>query len=313
MPPPNGIQLRKELSKSLDFGHTPFMFLTARSAQLDKYSGLECGADDYITKPFEVEELLIRIHSILRRDEWGYQRGVKETCLALDKLRTSISSNLSHEMRTPLTVLLATLDMVIQERLTQDNNELTHYLQRASTSAYRLKFLIEDLEMLYNIDQGMLNTFHQPVDLKYNLINPVDQVLKSWEHKSLIIKWNFNPGMVIYAPRDNFSHALTHLVDNACKFSPENGEVSISAQPNGIGGCIIELVDQGIGVPLDLREKVFERYYQIDQGDKRLYGGLGIGLTIARAFSQAIGGDVQFLDTPVGCRVRMILPPCRLD
>ena len=122
-------------------------------------------------------------------------------------------------------------------------------------------------------------------------------------------KININPGVNIYAPHAEFSHVVAHLVDNACKFSPDQGEIAISVRANGLGGCAFEVIDQGMGVPLDLREKVFERYYQINQHETRQFGGLGIGLTIARAFAQALDGDVQILDSPFGCRVRMVLPP----
>ena len=72
-------------------------------------------------------------------------------------------------------------------------------------------------------------------------------------------------------------------------------------------------MDEGFGIPLDLREKVFVRYYQVNQEDARLYGGLGIGLTIARVFAQAMLGAIQILDSPCGCRVGMVLSPYDLN
>lgn len=71
--------------------------------------------------------------------------------------------------------------------------------------------------------------------------------------------------------------------------------------------------DKGPGIPQDLRAKVFDRYYQISQGNARQYYGLGIGLFIARSFARSLGGDVQILDSPVGCLVRMVLPLFDLD
>jgi signal transduction histidine kinase len=313
MPPPNGIQLKKELTKDPKTGRIPFLFLTARTAQVDKLAGLESGADDYITKPFDVYELLARIQSVLRRDDLGHQRGVEETTDSVDKLRKSISTNLSHEMRTPLTVLLSTLDLVIREKFTTDNDELFRYVNRANTSANRLKFLIEDLEMLHDIDCGNLTTFNQLIDIKFHIKDPIDQILKIWEAKNLKVHMVINPEINVYAPRKEFSHVVTHLVDNACKFSPVDGHIHISIQPYGVGGCVVDIIDQGNGIPLELRERVFERYYQISQGDAREFGGLGIGLTLARAFAESQGGDVQIMDNPTGCRVRMVIPPQKFE
>ena len=312
MPPPNGLQLKKELAKDPQADQVPFLFLSARSALVDKLDGLENGADDYLTKPFEVSELLARILSVLRRDELGRRRGRQEATAALDGLRSGISANLSHEMRTPLTILLSTLELVVREKFTENNQDLENYLELANRSAYRIKFLIEDLEMLHRIDQGWMNSLRQNIDLQFDLKDPLFKIWKVWESKEIHVQLNIHPGACIEAPRFEFSHVLMHLVDNACKFSPFQGKVSVFVEPNGMGGCILDVMDEGEGIPLDLREKVFERYYQVSQGDTRLYGGLGIGLTLARAFAQSLGGEVQIMDSPQGCCTRLVLPPNNL-
>lgn len=313
MPLLNGIQLKKTLVKNSPSGQIPFIFLTARSAVADKVASFEIGADDYITKPFDVNELLSRIHAVLRRNELGYKKGVEDSSVEIDKLRSSISTNLSHEMRTPLTTLLATLDLVIKEKFTRSNIELANYIKKANQSAYRLKFLVEDLEMLHAIDTNSMNTMRWKIDFQFHIKNPIDQVLKSWENKSLNLNLTINPDTCIYAPRNEFSHTVSHLVDNACKFSPKGGIIFVNIHPNGWGGCVIEIIDQGRGIPLELREKVFERYFQISQGDCREFGGLGIGLTLARAFALSQLGELKITDYPKGCGVQMILPPSPLD
>ena len=313
MPPPNGIQLKKELSVDPDLGHIPFFFLTARTAQMDKLAGLQSGADDYITKPFDVNELLARIQSVLRREERGHSRGIQESIADLDKPRSNISANLSHEMRTPLTIILSTLELILKDKFVQRNLELDEYITTASSSAYRLKFLVEDLEMLYDMDQKHLTYVPQRIDMTFHLKNPINQTTVLWEKKKLNIKININPNTMIFAPRNEFGHVVAHLVDNACKFSPDKGKVNISVEPGESGGCVIEVTNDGIGIPPELREKVFERYYQISQGDTRDFGGLGVGLTIARTYVRAWGGDIQILDSLSGCRVRMVLPPNNLE
>ena len=313
MPSPNGIQLKEELSTNPELGHIPFIFLTARTAQVDKLAGLQSGADDYITKPFDVNELLARIQSVLRREERGHNREIQGSIADLDKLRSSITTNISHEMRTPLTVILSTLELILKDKFVQRNVELDEYITTASSSAYRLKFLVEDLEMLYDMDQGSLSYLTQKIDINFHLKNPINQTLILWEKKKLNVQIKINPLTVIFAPRNEFGHVVAHLVDNACKFSPEKGKVSISVEPGESGGCVIEVTNDGIGIPPELREKVFERYYQISQGDTRDFGGLGVGLTIARTYVRAWGGDIQILDSLSGCRVRMVLPPNELE
>ena len=79
----------------------------------------------------------------------------------------------------------------------------------------------------------------------------------------------------------------------------------------GDGSVAITIQDEGPGIPLELREKVFERFYQIDQGDSRKYEGLGVGLTIARAVFTSLGGTVSILDSLHGCRVQALIPSYR--
>ena len=89
--------------------------------------------------------------------------------------------------------------------------------------------------------------------------------------------------------------------------------MDINLAANGEGGCILTVTDQGPGIPVELCEKAFERYFQVSQGDARLYEGLGVGLTIARAFARGLGGDVVILDSDAGCRVQMTIPPAPAD
>ena len=313
MPPPNGIQVKKQLANDPILGQIPFLFLTARISPVDKVAGLENGADDYVTKPFDINELLARIQAVLRRDEYGHRRGIQTSLADLNKLRANISTNLSGEIRTPLTIILSTLELILNEKFSRDDDELGRYIHLASTNAHRLNFLTEDIEMLYKIDQGDLDFLKQRIDITFHLKNPINQVLKMWEKKQLNLQLTIDPEAILFAPRNHFQHIVAHLVDNACKFSPEKGKIKIEVQPDEEGGCYLEITDEGIGIPVEMREKVFERYFQISQGNTRKFGGLGIGLTIARTYTRAWGGDVLILDNPAGCRVRMVLPPYQMD
>ena len=106
-----------------------------------------------------------------------------------------------------------------------------------------------------------------------------------------------------------FARAVFHLMDNACKFSPDGAHITILFRRSGLGGCVLSIENEGSFIPVELREKVFERYYQIQTGDDRPSEGLGIGLTIARAVAEACGGNVTIGNSEVGCKVFMTIPP----
>jgi len=112
----------------------------------------------------------------------------------------------------------------------------------------------------------------------------------------------------IRLPRKELTQAILHLADNAFKFSKPDGNVSIDIRSTAGGGIVVDVRDEGIGIPADQREKVFERFYQISRGDTREYDGLGVGLTIARAIAESMGGGIELPEADPGCQVRMTIP-----
>jgi len=311
MPPPNGFELRKMMSLDSDLASIPFIFLTARSNPEDRVSGIREGADDYITKPFVTEELLARIEAVFRRVETEQARG-REQMKALaqedmNKLRHEILQNFHHELRTPLSNILMPLELAANNKFS-DPEEQSKFIKIALSNADRLESLVTDLILMSNIDQGNLNTIRQPIDVDMHIIAPVRKRLERYKFKELELVTDISELGRITASRREFSHALVHLLDNAFKFSFEKGQVRLTVQPGPNGGVSILVQDDGPGIPLELREKVFELFYQGSQGDRREYEGLGVGLTIARAIFRSLNGDVQILDSPQGCWVRAFIP-----
>ena len=313
MPPPNGFDLRRDLSTLPDTVNIPFIFLTARASPGDKVHGLELGADDYITKPFDIQELLARVQAVLRRSEKARQTALAEAEEQMEKVKRAISANLSHEMRTPLGVIMMSLETAVRQNPGQMKPEdWNWYLQSALNSAERLKQLVNDMVMLNAIDQGSLSTFRQRIDPQFDIDQPVRRCVNFWK-KDLKLEVAVDPQVVIFAPRMEFTQCVIHLVDNACKFSPEGGTVQVKVEPNGEGGCVVTVRDEGPGIPAEYRRQVFERFFQISRGDTRLYGGLGIGLYLVQAVATALHGSASVLDTPNGCTIQLILPPGQLD
>jgi signal transduction histidine kinase len=311
MPPPNGFELRKLMSLDSDLASIPFIFLTARSNPEDRVSGIREGADDYITKPFVTEELLARIEAVFRRVKTEQARG-REQMKAIaeqdmNKLRHEILQNFHHELRTPLSNILMPLELAANNKFS-DPEEQSKFINIALSNADRLESLVTDLILLSNIDQGNLNTIRQPIDVDMHILAPVRKRLDRYKFKELEFVTDISKLGKITAPRREFIHALVHLMDNAFKFSFEMGHVRLTIQPGSNGGVNMLVQDDGSGIPSELREKVFERFYQASQGDRREHEGLGVGLTIARAIFRSLNGGVQILDSPQGCWVSAFIP-----
>lgn len=313
MPAPNGFQLKKILSNDMLTAQIPFIFLTARTLEADKIAGLKQGADDYVTKPFNTDELIARVEAIFRRNEIGRQDGLKDQESNLEKVRRNISSNLGHEFRTPLTIILANLDLAIREKFKGRTDDLDWYLETSMNSAQKLSMLVDDLILLNDLDLAKINTMRRPINLDFHFKSPIQEVLARYTQKNLDVQITIEDGTILHAPDLEFSHAVAHLVDNAFKFSPEGARITIHLGKNGIGGCVLTIENEGSFIAPELREKVFERYFQIYQGDDRPYNGLGVGLTIVRAIVEACRGSVKILDSEIGCKVQLIYPPAAVD
>ena len=311
MPPPNGFELRRLMSLDSDLASIPFIFLTARSNVEDRVSGIREGADDYITKPFVTEELLARIEAVFRRVKTEQARGREQMKTIaqqdLNNLRNEILQNFHHELRTPLTNILMPLELAANNRFSGPE-EQSKFINIALSNADRLESLVTDLIVLSNIDHGNLNTIRQTIDVDLHILAPVRKRLERYRTKELEFITDISQEGKITAPRREFIHAVVHLMDNAFKFSFDKGQVSLNVRPGSNGGVDIMVQDEGPGISTELREKIFERFYQASQGDSREYEGLGVGLNIARAVFQSLKGNVEVLDSPKGSRVHSFIP-----
>ena len=176
MPPPNGFELRRLMSQDPLLASIPFIFLTARNGVDDRVTGIRDGADDYISKPFEVDELLARIEAVLRRVKVEQARGRDEAWehanQNMEALKQEILKNFHHEMRTPLANIIMPLEMFINNRF--DNpEEQSQFIRSALKNVDRLESLVTDFIMLTNIDHGDLNKFRQSIDVNNHILLPI--------------------------------------------------------------------------------------------------------------------------------------------
>jgi two-component system phosphate regulon sensor histidine kinase PhoR len=289
----------------------PFIFLTARSGIEDRLSGIDNGADDYITKPFDPKELVARVESVFRRVELEQAHGRAQMKIIADQemeeFKREVLQNIHHELRTPLTNILLPLEAILQSKFT-DPEEQARFIRIALSNADRLESLTTDFILLTNLDHGNLNTVRQPIDVDVHILAPVRRRMQRYQGKQLQLVTHVSVLGEIRAPRKEFTHVVIHLLDNAFKFSPPDGTVELSISSDAAGNTTLGVSDQGPGIPAELRQKVFERYFQRSQGNTREYEGLGVGLAIAKAVMDKLGGTLRILDAPAGCRIGLYLP-----
>ena len=276
MPPPDGFEVRRLLGIDPELSTIPFIFLTAKTGVADRISGIREGADDYITKPFNPEELTARIETVFRRVKAEQTRGREEMeGLAeqeMEKLRREITQNFHHEFRTPLVNVMMPLELAVTNKF-KDPEEQLHFVKMALSNLEYLDSLVTDMVILTSLDEQNVNITRQSIDPEIHIIKPIRKRLEKYKRKNinLILNAQINPGTRL--PRKEFTQCVLHLADNAFKFSHQDGKVEIEIYSIDAGGVVVNVRDEGIGIPVELRDKVFERFYQISLGDARNYDG----------------------------------------
>jgi signal transduction histidine kinase len=208
------------------------------------------------------------------------------------KMKSDFVSTVSHELRSPLTSIIGSLDTVNRPELAPPEPMSQQLLDSARRQARRLQRLIEDLLVVSRIDRGAIPVHPESIELK-PLIDEVVRVV------SIEPAVTIEPAdLTLEADRDHLSRILINLVENAAKYAPDS-PVEIYAWERDPRGYVA-VVDHGPGIPIDQRDRVFERFTQVDQSDTRSRGGTGLGLSIVKSLSEVMQGSVRIETTEGG-------------
>ena len=216
---------------------------------------------------------------------------------ALDRMKSDLLNSISHELRTPLAPILGYCDILLSGSMGPLPANSIRGVQAISTSAKRLLSLVEGLLVFVRLDQGEMALNREPVDL----VPLVAGVLEPFQTKAVEGKVTLTNEVAgglspVIADRQELMMALTHLVDNATKFTPAGGRVVVKAGPVAAedGRMVVEIAvqDTGVGIPAELHAKIFERFYQVDSSLTRQFGGVGIGLAVVKQIIEAHGSHV---------------------
>lgn len=208
------------------------------------------------------------------------------------QMKTDFVSTVSHELRSPLTSIIGSLDTVNRPELAPPEAASQQLLQNARRQAGRLQRLIEDLLVVSRIDRGAIPVHNEPIELK-TLIDEINRVV------SVEPAVTIEPSdLTVDADRDHLSRIMINLVENAAKYAP-GSPVELFAWQRGRRG-FIAVVDHGPGIPVDQRDRVFERFTQVDQSDTRSKGGTGLGLSIVKSLAEVMHGSVRIETTEGG-------------
>jgi len=213
--------------------------------------------------------------------------------------KSNFVANISHELRTPITHQRGYIDLLITEELGPLNAEQKQALAVIERSTDRLAHLIEDLILFSSAEQGQVFIRVRPFDLKRLVKTAVSYGLEQTQSKSIRLAVECPADLpYIQADEEKIIWVLMQLMDNAIKFTPPGGKITLGVEIDG-NLVMISISDNGIGIPADKIIHVFEPFYQIDGSSTRKAGGMGLGLALVKKIIEAHGSVIN-LTSSVG-------------
>lgn len=210
----------------------------------------------------------------------------------LEQIRMDFVANVTHEIRTPLTAIIGYLE-TIKSGAINNIEETTKFIDIILKQAERLNRLVEDLLTISNIEMKEMIINIENVPLRAAVNNVISLVEAKADSKNIIIDCNLREdSFLIKADRDKITQIFVNILDNAIKFTPEGGGISIAAGQSD-DYVVVTITDTGIGIPKDEIQRLGERFYRVDKSRSRDLGGTGLGLSIVKHLMMAHGGKMK--------------------
>jgi len=289
MPKMSGYDVCRLLRARYSLSDLPIIMLTAKNQIQDVVYGFQAGANDYIQKPFDKEELLARIKTLLELKD------AMEAATIANKAKSLFLSNMSHELRTPLNAVVGLTELLLRTPL---NTRQKDYTERMKQSSASLLGIINNILDYSDVDAGKMKLYCSAFSVR----PMVNELAKYFRER------NFKSDVVLHVEMDSslpsslagdpvrLKQVLFNLIDNAYKFT-EKGTITVRStvvrrdDPNNVM-VSFAVEDTGIGMSREQIDEVFAAFTQADNSPSRKYGGVGIGLAITREIVRLMGGTI---------------------
>ncbi|GAB4293500.1 MAG: phosphate regulon sensor histidine kinase PhoR [Desulfuromonadia bacterium] len=228
----------------------------------------------------------------------------------LEQVRKDFVANVSHELKTPVSVIKGYAETLLSEGMvTRDPESAKRFIATIHEHAERLASLIRDILTLSRMESSRETIPLSPLDIAEPIAAAVGIVTPRAREKSLSIDTSRVVSARVAGHRQHLEQAILNLLDNAVTYTPVGGKITVSVT-TGANGCQVSVTDTGIGIPSEHLPRIFERFYRVDPSRSREEGGTGLGLAIVKHIVTLHGGSVTVESSPgSGSRFTILLPP----
>lgn len=292
----------------------PVVFLTALR-DIDTFEhALRAGGDDFVTKPVRPAELALRVQAALRvrrmgvelRDNYDLVRRQRDDLMRLTLQKERLTAFVVHDLKNPVHSMDLHAQVLLSNKaLPADAKESVQHIRGEARALLRLVLNLLDIS---KSEEGCLSPVLAPVDLEALFAEIANAFIAHAQAAEVQLRHQMEVRS-IQADVDLLRRVLENLLDNALRHTPAKSEIVLSARRSG-GGVELCIADQGTGVPLELRDRIFERFVQVESGERPAMTrtGRGLGLTFCKLAIEAHCGTIKLEDGNPGAVFRLWLP-----
>lgn len=291
MPGMDGYEVCKELKSKEKTAEIPVIFITARIETEDIVKGFRAGGVDYLTKPFNSEELLARIKTHLDLKD------SKEMLLELNATKDKFFRIISHDLRSPIASLTSFTASLIDNMDTYSPEYLKEMLKVIHDSTTATYKLVENLFAWASAQSGKIEFNPELIDVKELVFESVSMVLYAAVNKQIELTQHCEDHCVIFADRNMMQTVLRNLCSNAIKFTPKGGKITVHCKANH-ENVEFTVSDNGLGIPEKKIVKLFKVGETYSTRGTENESGSGLGLILCKEFVEKNGGNIWVQSKP---------------
>ncbi len=309
MPGTDGFEMCRQLKKDERLAEIPVVFLTAKTDTSDLVEGFRVGGVDYITKPFQREELIARINNhVALSDAKRRILHQAEQIQKINRTKDRLYSVIAHDIKTPFSNISMLISTLAEGYLEPGSDEYKEIIQNISNSSQETYALLKNLLFWTRTQTGDLEMAPESVRLNELVHNALHFFKPNASKKSITLHMDVPEDLMMRADRNMMQSILQNLVSNAIKFTDDGGDVRITARKK-VNNVVIEVQDNGVGITEENMKKLF-----VDEGQVTTRGtndekGSGLGLLLVKDFVQRNNGMLELESKPdEGTTFTLIFP-----
>lgn len=292
MPEMDGFEVCRRLKSKDRTRHIPVIIITALDKVDDNVVGIEAGADDFLTRPFEQKILFARMKALLQTKE------LNDEIKRLEQLKEDLTRMIVHDLRTPVSSIKMSLEL-LRETMPPEDPKSVELFGIASSAAADALLLINNVLDVSKLESKTMNLMKEDTSVIELIQDACNKVRPLTYQNGLKLSLHTHHAEIFCeTDRVLIGRVITNLLSNAIKFAEPQSEILIEAEQYQDGHVEIGVINQGVNIPPESRQIIFEKFGQAAQTKDKNKLGTGLGLNFCKLVVEAHNGKIRVVSPP---------------